>query len=173
MTEQTKKTPEEVINILMDTPLADLVQYLISGEFIPADEPATENEVEIGEMTYLEKALYSFCLNQGKKIDSLKAENDALIENAFCGDGKLDISRLANIKNEVKILSPLLSVIIDLLWKKIRERLEEAGGKDYPSLGIRDGHKIVSCPTNSDKMKEEIEELEERILSHLFDAFRK
>lgn len=116
------------VAVFSESPLAMVVNVLLSNNFAEINETVTENEKIIGEFTSLEKALYT-AKNQ------IADSHNAAVEDAIKNGGKFD--KLTIEKNKVNF-----EAIDALFWASIQNRIGEPAFKN-DGIGVRNGYKIV------------------------------
>lgn len=112
-----------------NTFLAEISRIGEEGNFAEISLAVQQNEVEIGEMTVLEKACYTFSERQDDLIRQMLGK---------CAKGLLERPEETKISSIKKNIC-LSETAVKIMWRLIEERLET-----WQSLGIRKGFKIVT-----------------------------
>lgn len=120
--------------------LDELNDIMTAGAFVDPDQPATNDEPAVGEMTTYERALYTLMDKYGHAQKELIVKNfDAFRE--FIGDAK-DLPVLHRQLNNIKEHHDAAA---KLLWASIKDRYhhEREDATDSTGLGIRQGFHVV------------------------------
>lgn len=120
--------------------LDNLNAVLGVGAFIEVDQPATDDEPEIGEMTDYERALYTVAKNYHAVGHEIAVKNFDAFQN-FTGKPE-DEHR---VLRQIRTLKEHHGAAMKLLWASIEDRLHEKihAAADHTSIAIRQGGKVV------------------------------
>lgn len=119
---------------LKGTLLQDLFEVMDSGDFIEPENPVTEEETVIGEMTGLEKALYTL----------VETRNKPFSEHCAHGCEECPPEKIFEIHGEREFLQNL----INIMWHSIKGRIPAA--KKASAIGVRKDFAVVAMPEPED-----------------------
>lgn len=144
MTKEKISKETEVLAVLSETPLAGFINALRTGEFQPPpDEPIAPNETLIGELTDIEKAMYSATVLLKKQAKAIAIANNTMVKEADRKGEKVDDLQVFLNKAEHEATTTMYQGILELLWCTIEKRIG-APIMMAGSFGIRNGFQLVS-----------------------------
>lgn len=142
-----KKLGQDTLHLLhnlMETPLADVILVMESGEFLslPPEEAVKEGEVVIGELTVFEKALITVRGHLADKANLISETNNKMVTEACAAGTNIDKAKVLENKTAHKNVSITIEAFDNLFLSSILSRLgkDVADGHD---IGIRKGYLVV------------------------------
>lgn len=124
------------------TIIGEILEILEKKDFTPVSNKIESGEELIpdGDMTDLEKAVYTLAR---RTIESIKAISVVTLEGSRSPQSLMQVlSAAEKMKTKTAELLERHERIMELLWMLIRDRLKN--GHSYPSIGIRDGFRVVN-----------------------------
>lgn len=154
------KKSTEVLSILAkEILLTELITCLQTGEIHngPKDEPLTEDETVIGELTDTEKAIFSALTILQEKSESIAKSNNQIVAEAEKKGEEFDKAQALLNKAECNAIVKMGEGLKAAMWFSIQKRF---GASIFESDGIRikNGYKIVTFESEFDDLTEMLKE---------------
>ena len=125
--------------VVAGTIWAEVLSVLQSGNFDPMElNEAAEDEIELGEMNALEKAVFTL-------IDIKVSEAQKVVVQ---GQGQHTEDESCPICQKLRLLKSQIEALKSLGWLLIRQRL---GLWEETSIGLRTGFKVIRCSEGKPK----------------------
>ncbi len=162
---QEIRTPEEVLGILAETPLAflvDALRYGVPEDFDFEDIPIVDGEVTIGYAQEIDRAFHMAVLITERASNRIAEENNAVVRKThgearnnpdFCHDVELN-------RVHTKALHQLAEALNMWMWYSLKRRIGRPATENSV-IGIRSGSTVVTL----------LPEAEAIILQELRDRF--
>lgn len=131
---------------LMETPLADVIRVMESGEFFPPPKMAVKKEeVIIGSLTVFEKALITVRERLVGEANLIAETNDKMVDEARAAGEAIDETKVLENKVAHRKAHTAIEAFDNLFLSGILSRLGQYIPDGY-SIGIREGYRVVRSP---------------------------
>ena len=119
-----------------------ILQILLEQDFAPIEaSPPKEGDQKIGEITNLERAIYTAHLKKIAQLEEKKTAFNSTEQEYEVGAHK-----------KISIIQDELDDLYHLFWESVRYRLTSLGFTDFQKLQLRpDGSIIAVTPDENDK----------------------